>query len=42
LRASLRQVLETVTVEDVARGELPEPVHTLVRDPDAWVVRRLA
>ena len=36
VRASLRSVLEHVTIEDVASGKLPESVETLARDPDAW------
>lgn len=36
VRASLRAVLERVTLADVARGELPEHVRELVSDPDAW------
>ncbi|MGC5051984.1 RrF2 family transcriptional regulator [Micromonospora sp. DT48] len=36
LRASERQILELVTVADVARGTLPEPVTELVADPGAW------
>jgi Rrf2 family protein len=36
VRASLRAVLEHVTLADVARGELPAPVEALVADPDAW------
>ncbi len=36
LRASLRSVLEQVTLADLARGELPEHVVELTRDPDAW------
>ena len=36
VRANLRAVLERVTIADVARGELPEVVDELVRDPDAW------
>jgi DNA-binding IscR family transcriptional regulator len=36
LRASLRAVLEHVTLADLARGELPARVQELVRDPDAW------
>jgi hypothetical protein len=36
VRASLRSVLEEVTVADVARRELPPAVAELVRDPDAW------
>ena len=36
VRASLRSVLEQVTLADVARGELPEHVRALAADPDAW------
>jgi Rrf2 family protein len=36
VRASLRHVLETVTVADVAAGELPPEVAALAADPDAW------
>jgi Rrf2 family protein len=36
VRASLRGVLENVTLEDLARGELPEQVRALAADPDAW------
>jgi Rrf2 family protein len=36
VRASLRNVLETVTVADVAAGELPDSVEALAADPDAW------
>jgi len=36
LRAGVRNVLERVTVADVARGELPEHVEALTRDRDAW------
>jgi Rrf2 family protein len=36
VRASLRAVLEQVTVADVARGELPTSVEALSADPDAW------
>jgi len=36
LRASLRAVLESVTVADVARDELPPSVVALLDDPEAW------
>jgi Rrf2 family protein len=36
VRASLRSVLEEVTLADLARGELPASVEALTRDPDAW------
>jgi len=36
VRASLRSVLEHVTLADLARGELPESVRLLAADPDAW------
>jgi len=39
LRASVRAVLEHVTLADVARGELPQSVVELTRAPDAWVRR---
>jgi Rrf2 family protein len=37
LRASEREILELVTVADVAAGELPERVRKLAADPNAWV-----
>jgi Rrf2 family protein len=36
VRASLRSVLEEVTLADVASGELPGVVRELVADPEAW------
>jgi Rrf2 family protein len=36
VRASLRAVLERVTVEDVAAGRLPDDVARLASDPEAW------
>lgn len=36
VRASLRNVLERVTLADLARGEIPTEVATLTEDPDAW------
>ena len=36
VRASLRGVLESVTVADVASGRLPASVRALAADPDAW------
>lgn len=36
VRASLRQVLEKVTLADVAGGALPDAVTALVQQPDAW------
>ena len=36
VRASLRSVLETVTLADLAAGELPTHVRALADDPDAW------
>ena len=35
-RATLRSVLETTTIADVAAGKLPEEVRRLAADPDAW------
>ena len=37
VRASLRGVLENVTLADVANGELPANVRSLTEEPDAWV-----
>ena len=37
VRASLRAVLEQITLADVVAGELPEHVRTLLADEDAWV-----
>ena len=37
VRASLRGVLEAVTLADVASGDLPENVRALTSEPDAWV-----
>jgi Rrf2 family protein len=36
VRASLRTVLETVTLAHVAAGELPDAVTGLLADPEAW------
>ena len=37
VRASLRSVLEQVTLADVAANELPPHVRELTSEPDAWV-----
>ena len=37
VRASLRGVLERVTLADVVAGELPAHVRELTEAPDAWV-----
>jgi Rrf2 family protein len=36
VRASLRNVLEHVSLADLARGDLPENVRELAADPEAW------
>ncbi|MFY1637637.1 RrF2 family transcriptional regulator [Solwaraspora sp. WMMB335] len=36
LRASEREILEAVSVADVATGKLPERVRDLTADPNAW------
>jgi Rrf2 family protein len=36
VRASLRSVLEVVTLADLASGRLPDSVIELGREPDAW------
>ena len=37
VRASLRSVLEQVTIADIVSGELPKSVMKLTADPDAWL-----
>lgn len=37
VRASLRAVLESVSVADVVDGKLPKTVLKLANDPDSWV-----
>jgi Rrf2 family protein len=37
VRASLRSVLEQVSLADVAANELPDNVRALVAEPDAWI-----
>ena len=39
VRASLRTVLEQVTLADLVSGELPSVVGELAATPDAWVAR---
>lgn len=39
LRASLRGVLENVTLADLATGRLPRAVTSRTDDPDAWARR---
>ncbi len=39
VRANLRQVVEHVTVADVASGSLPAAIDKLAEDPEAWVTR---
>jgi len=39
VRASLRTVLEHVTLADLVSGELPGEVKALAAEPDAWVAR---
>jgi DNA-binding IscR family transcriptional regulator len=40
VRASLRSVLEAVTIADLTSGSLPEHVVALNSNPEAWAVRR--
>jgi Rrf2 family protein len=37
LRASEREILEQVSVADVATGRLPKRVRTLAANPEAWI-----
>jgi Rrf2 family protein len=39
LRVALRDVLEAVTLADLAAGRVPEHVRALTARPDAWVRR---
>ena len=39
VRAALRNLLEHVTLEQVASGSLPGVVTRLTKDPDAWQAR---
>jgi Rrf2 family protein len=39
VRASLRAVLEKITLNDVLAGRFPTNVQRLITDPDAWVGR---
>jgi Rrf2 family protein len=39
LRASIREVLEETSVDDVATGQLPESVRRRASVPDAWLTR---
>lgn len=39
VRQNLREVLEQVTLEELAAGRLPEAVTSLLDEPEAWVVR---
>ncbi|MDA8205820.1 MAG: Rrf2 family transcriptional regulator [Thermaerobacter sp.] len=36
LRANVRSVLESVTLNQIATGELPELIRTLTADSEAW------
>jgi Rrf2 family protein len=36
MRANLRAVLESVTLADVVRGELPPSLDDVLADPEAW------
>lgn len=40
MRASMRAVLEHVTLADIAEGNLPKDVQQLLAQPDAWERRR--
>jgi Rrf2 family protein len=40
VRASLRHVVENVTLADLASGKLPKDIEALAKDPEAWVTRR--
>jgi Rrf2 family protein len=39
VRASLRSVLERVTLADLTADELPPDIEAMARDPDSWLPR---
>jgi Rrf2 family protein len=39
LRANIREILETVTLADVVKGELPGPVRNIADQPGVWQTR---
>jgi hypothetical protein len=39
VRASLRQVLDDTSLEQLRTGALPQRVRELADEPDAWVSR---
>ena len=39
VRQNLRNVVEHVTIADVAREMLPDSITRLASDPEAWVTR---
>jgi Rrf2 family protein len=39
VRKNIRDVVENVTVADIAAGKLPAGIDKLARDPEAWVTR---
>lgn len=40
VRANLREVLESVTLSDVASGRLPGRIDKITADPEAWAAHR--
>ena len=36
LRASEREILDMVTIADVASNDMPDRVRELIADPEAW------
>ena len=39
LRTNMREVLEKVTLADIAAAKLPKRIDTLARNPESWVTR---
>ena len=37
VRASLRELLEGITLEDLVNGRMPETVLRFTKDPEAWI-----
>ena len=39
VRANLRGVLESITLAEIARGDLPWRIDAILQDPEAWIKR---
>jgi Rrf2 family protein len=39
VRANLRGVLESITLAEIAKGDLPWRIDAILQDPEAWIKR---